>query len=194
MLTRILTRIKAGIARRVGPVMIYGFRSSSGILQKNTRYGSTNYYQGKELIDMGDYVYIAHHCFIDGTNGLRIEEGCQICSWSSLLTHSSHNAIRLYGKSYGGTKMKGYNKGSVRIGSYSFVGPHVTVMPGTDIGKGCLLSAYSYVKGTFPDFSIIAGNPAKIVGDTRKLDKPYLEENPELIPFYEEWAGKFTSN
>jgi acetyltransferase-like isoleucine patch superfamily enzyme len=86
--------------------------------------------------------------------------------------------------------MVGYVKGPVHVGKYTFVGPHSTLMPGTTIGKGCLVQAYSYVKGNFPDFSILGGNPAKIIGDTRQLDQKYLEEHPELKPTYEAWTAE----
>ena len=84
--------------------------------------------------------------------------------------------------------MIGYSKGPIIIGAYTFIGPHTTIMPDTKIGKGCLVAAYSYVKGDFPDFSIISGNPAKIIGDTRTLDAPFLEENPLLKSSYDAWA------
>jgi acetyltransferase-like isoleucine patch superfamily enzyme len=86
--------------------------------------------------------------------------------------------------------MKGYIRGSVDIGAYTFIGPHAIIMPDTTIGKGSIVAAFSYVKGNFPDFSIIAGNPAKVVGDTRKIDEQYLKEHPELNEYYTEWAGK----
>ncbi len=137
---------------------------------------------------VGDYVYINHFCFIDGTYGLNIGEGCQIGYSASISTHSSHIAIRLYGKKYGGGNMVAYNKGSVEIGSYTFIGPNSIVMPGSQIGKGSLITAFSYVKGEFPDFAIISGNPAKVVGDTRKMDERHLQKHPELREFYDEWA------
>ena len=62
------------------------------------------------------------------------------------------------------------------------------IMPGTTIGKGCMVSAYSYVNGVFPDFSIIAGNPAVVTGDTRKLDQPYLDLDPDLKKWYNQWS------
>lgn len=43
------------------------------------------------------------------------------------------------------------------------------------------------MKDDFPDFSIIAGNPAKIIGDTRKLDAQYLEDYLKLKELYYEW-------
>lgn len=139
---------------------------------------------------MADRVYIGPFCVLDGSNGLKIGEGCQITSWVTLTSHSSHVSIRLYGKNYSGAEMIGYQCGMVDVGAYSFIGPHAVIMPGTAIGKGSLVAAFSYVKGDFPDFAIIAGNPAKVVGDTRKTDAPFLEAHPELRPSYEAWAGK----
>jgi acetyltransferase-like isoleucine patch superfamily enzyme len=63
-------------------------------------------------------------------------------------------------------------------------------MPNTKIGKGSVVAAFSYVKGDFPDFSIIAGNPAKVIGDTRQLDEPYLKENHQLRTFYDKWVSQ----
>ncbi len=188
MIKKIIRRLKIELSRKVGPVMIDGFRNSDGRKMKKTRYGSTTYFQGVDKIDIADNVYIAQHCFIDGSNGLTIGEGCQICSFVSILTHSSHISIRLYGKNYGGTEMKGYERGSTTIGDYTFIGPYATLMPGSKIGKGSIVSAYSYVKGYFPDYAVIAGNPAKVVGDTRKMDQPFLEKHPELQTYYDEWS------
>src|SRR5690606_18523388 len=126
MFLKILRRIKIELARKVGPVMIYGFKNHDGQTMKRTRYGSTTYFQGLNNIQMGDHVYIAQYCFIDGSQGLIIEDGCQICSFASVLTHSSHISIRLYGRHYDNPEMKGYLKGSTSIGAYTFVGPYAT--------------------------------------------------------------------
>lgn len=108
-----------------------------------------------------------------------------------MASHSSHVAIRLYGHHYieNNGKHKGYIRGAIKIGKFTFVGPHSVIMPGTSIGKGSIVSAYSLVKGEFPDFAIIAGNPAVKVGDTRDMDRRQLEKHPELQSFYDEWAN-----
>jgi acetyltransferase-like isoleucine patch superfamily enzyme len=171
--------------------MVGKYRRHDGKKLPLTRISNTTYIGNPEKLDIADNVFIGHFNFIDSSNGLTIKTGCQITNYISIITHSSHISIRLYGKEYPNAKNhEGYLKGSVFIGEYSFVGPHSTIMPGTTIGKGCLVSAYSYVKGEFPDFSVIAGNPAKVIGDTRKLDEPFLESNPELKVFYNEWAKK----
>ena len=61
-------------------------------------------------------------------------------------------------------------------------------MPNTTIGKGCIVSAHSLVKGEFADYSIIKGNPAAVVGSTKDLDEQYLKDDPELKAHYEAWS------
>ena len=85
--------------------------------------------------------------------------------------------------------MIGYQKGEVFIGKYSFIGPHVTIMPNTKIGKGSIVSSHSYVRGEFPDYSIISGNPAKVIGDTRTKDLEIIRKHPELKKNYDEWTN-----
>ena len=155
-----------------------------------TRIGDSTAIVGESGLNLAENVFIGQFNFIEATNGITIEEGCQITNYISVLSHSSHISIRLYGKDYRKTKDPiGYIKGSVHIGKYTFVGPHSTIMPGTKIGKGSIVSAYSMVKGEFPDFAVIAGNPAKVVGDTRDMDKEYLDKHPELKSSYNEWAA-----
>ncbi|GAB4450083.1 MAG: hypothetical protein OHK0036_08120 [Bacteroidia bacterium] len=157
----------------------------------NTRVSTMVFFDGKKNIELDNHVFIGHFCFIEGSNGLKIEEGVQITNFVSITTHSSHISIRLYGKEYSSYKNHiGYVKGPVRIGAYSFIGPHTLIMPNTNIGKGCIVKAYSLVKGTFPDFSIIEGNPARIVGSTKDIDNSFLKEHSFLIELYNEWANK----
>ena len=171
------------------PRMIWGYYTKSGQYLALTRLSDNIFIDFPERLVLGNNVFIGHFNFIDASNGVTIEEGCQITNFISITSHSSHISLRLYGKNYTNEKNPtGYIKGPVHIGKYTFIGPHSVIMPNTSIGKGTLVSAYSYVEGNFPDFSIIKGNPAKVVGDTRNLDSDYLKENPELEKFYLEWV------
>ncbi len=51
----------------------------------------------------------------------------------------------------------------VEIGDSSFLGAGAVVLPGTKIGKGCIVGANSVVKGSFAANSVIVGSPAKVV-------------------------------
>lgn len=49
------------------------------------------------------------------------------------------------------------------IGENCFIGIGAKIMAGTVLGNQCIVGANSVVKGTFPDYCVIAGAPAKIV-------------------------------
>lgn len=190
---KLVSYIKSKVLKRTtnnfGPKVLSGIYHK-GCFRKDLRISESTVLSFPQNLELEDNIFIGHYNFIEASNGITIEEGVQLTNYISVLTHSSHISIRLYGKQYRKKKdLIGYKKGSVRIGKYSFIGPHVTVMPNTVIGKGSLISAYSFVKGNYPDFSIIAGNPAVVIGSTKELDQKYLEEFPELNEFYAQWAG-----
>ena len=186
----IRNRRKQRLLRTTSPTMLYGYQQNGQIFP-DTRIGSSTALVGLENLILEDNVFIGHYNFIEASNGITIREGCQITNFISILSHSSHNSIRYYGSSYrSNTDLKGYIKGKVEIGKYTFIGPHVTIMPNTTIGKGCIISAYSLLKGDYPDFSIIAGNPASVVGSTKDKDMLFLKQHPELEEYYNEWANR----
>lgn len=170
--------------------MVMGYKNpGSGANAPQTRISNTTSIISPENLQLANNIFIGHYNFIEASNQISIGEGCQITNYVSILSHSSHVSIRLYGKHYIEQKEHiGYIRGPVTIGAYSFIGPHSTIMPGASIGKGSIVSAYSLVKGSFPDFAIISGNPAIITGDTRDMDRKYLDENLPLRDFYNEWA------
>jgi acetyltransferase-like isoleucine patch superfamily enzyme len=156
----------------------------------NTRVSSTTYIGNKYFLDLGNNCYIGHFNVIDASNGVKIGNGCQFGSNVSIYSHSSHIAIRLYGEKYVQYHNQhiGYIKGKVDIGAYTFIGSYSLIEPNVTIGKGSLIKAFSHVKqGTYPDFAILEGIPAKIVGDTRQIDEKYLNQNQKLKEYYNEW-------
>lgn len=51
----------------------------------------------------------------------------------------------------------------VRIGTDCHIANGAVILPGTIIGNHCVVGANAVVQGCFPDFTIIAGNPAKAI-------------------------------
>jgi len=170
--------------------MVFGESDHLGRGLPHTRIAPSTCIEGAEGLLLSDHVFIGQFNFIDATAGLQIGQGVQITNFVSIVTHSSHRAIRLLGSSYAVHERPkpGYISAPVEIGAYTFVGPHSLIEAGTRIGKGVVVCAYAQVRGEVPDFAIMAGAPARKIGDVREQDERLLLQHPELRPHYESWA------
>lgn len=56
-----------------------------------------------------------------------------------------------------------YSKGPVLIGDNVWIGDKATVLPNVKIGKGSIIGANSVVTKDIPPYSVVGGNPAKII-------------------------------
>ncbi len=65
-------------------------------------------------------------------------------------------------------KTDAYFLREIKVGKNCFIGANVVLLPGTTIGDNCIIGTGSIVRGSFPDNSIIVGNPAKVVGNTKE--------------------------
>ena len=54
--------------------------------------------------------------------------------------------------------------GRIVVGDNTFIGHNAIVLPGTTIGRDCLVGAGSVVRGEIPDNSVVVGNPGRVVG------------------------------
>jgi len=174
------------------PRMVWGYQDSNGEWRPRTRISDTIFMYHPEKIRISDNVFIWHYSILDGTGELEIGEGSQIGAWVGVFTHSSHIAIRIYGNHYQEVSeqgKKGYPISNVKIGKYVFVGAGAKILPGVTIGRGALIATGSIVSKNVGEFEIVSGNPAKVIGDTRRLDKHYLKD-PQLMEWYNEWQKK----
>ena len=166
-----------------------------GRLLPNTRISSASVIEHEDKLVLGDNVFIGAFNFIEASGGITIEEGVQITSHNAIVTHSSHRSQRLLGPAFTswpvgpGDERPGWISGPVHIGAYSFIGPHCLIEANTRIGRGSLVCAGSFVRGQYPDFAILEGRPARVVGDSRHDDERALVRFPELRVLYDAWAA-----
>ena len=56
-----------------------------------------------------------------------------------------------------------HSNGPVHIGDNVWIGDKVTILPNVTIGKGCIIAANAVVTKDIPEYSVVAGIPAKII-------------------------------
>lgn len=69
------------------------------------------------------------------------------------------------------------------IGENCFIGIGAKIQAGTILGKQCIVGASAVVKGVFPDYCVIVGNPARIIKrfDIKSEEWKKTDKNGEFI-------------
>ena len=72
------------------------------------------------------------------------------------------------------------NYGKIKIGNNCFIGSCAIILPNVQIGDNCVICAGAVVADSFPDNSIIMGNPAKLIMKTELFKKMKLSSKLTL--------------
>lgn len=110
-------------------------------------------------VKIGKNTWIGPFVNLDGTGGLEIGMNCSISSGCQILSHDT-----VAWAVSGGRENYRYEK--TVIGDNCFLGAHSIITKGVCIGKECVVGAGAVVTKSFPDNSILAGVPAKLIGKT----------------------------
>ncbi|NRT58175.1 acyltransferase [Sphaerotilus uruguayifluvii] len=172
--------------------VLFGERSQGRDLP-HTRIAPSTCIEHEDGLRLGDHVFIGHFNLIEASGGVTIGDGVQITSHCAIVTHSSHRSLRLLGPAFatwaGPGPRPGWIAGPVEIGPWSYIGPHCVIEAGTRLGRGTIVKAGTRVRGTFPDFAILEGSPAKVVGDSRDGDETLLQRHPQCREQHAAWAA-----
>lgn len=79
---------------------------------------------------------------------------------------------------YVGPKIK-YYTGAITIEDNAVIGARSIILYNVTIGRNAVVAAGSVVTKNVPPYTIVGGNPAKVIGDTRELLKKRLEYSGE---------------
>ena len=113
-------------------------------------------------ITLGDEVAINHGCSFDGGR-----VGIQIGSQTRIA-----NNVTLYAFNHGMAPdtpiyQQAANSKGIVIGKDVWIGAQVGIVDGVTIGDHAVVGMGSIVTKDVPDWAIVAGNPAKVIGDRR---------------------------
>jgi acetyltransferase-like isoleucine patch superfamily enzyme len=106
-------------------------------------------------VNIEQNVHIVCHSNIVIGNDVSITGNCAIVD----VTHpfnDVHDSIKI-----GDRILK--ERSYLEIGARSFLGFNAIVLPNVRIGRFCVVGAHSLVSRDIPDYSVVAGNPARIV-------------------------------
>lgn len=97
---------------------------------------------------------------------------CQIADGVVFVTASAdhrHDGISTFpfaifggGQAEGRPSLPGAGADTV-IGHDVWIGTRATILPGARIGSGCIVGAGAVVAGSVPPYSLVAGNPARVI-------------------------------
>ncbi|SFJ56378.1 acyltransferase [Celeribacter neptunius] len=59
------------------------------------------------------------------------------------------------------------DEADILIGADCWLGRGATILAGTVLGEGCIVGAHAVVRGEFAPYSILVGNPARVVSERR---------------------------
>lgn len=140
------------------------YRLSGILIGKNSTIHMWCNFFNPRGIKIGDDSIIGDHAFLDGRFSLTI--GNHVAIASQVLIYNSQHDIDIedFAATYG----------KVKIEDYVFIGPRVIILPGVVIGKGAAVAAGAVVTKDVPPFYIVAGIPAKIIGE-RKIKHPHYK-------------------
>ena len=114
-------------------------------------------------IEIGEGTIIGDHCFLDGRAALKIGNHVDIAS-QVLIYNSEHDLEKEYFSAI---------EEPVEIGDYVFIGPRAIILPGVKVAKGAIVAAGAVVTDDVPDFAIVGGIPARIIGERKNKDLKY---------------------
>jgi lipopolysaccharide O-acetyltransferase len=136
---------------------------------------------GPNNIQLGDFVRIDRMSRLSSYEGgkIIIEDGCYIGQFFSVMAGGDvlikkntliASYVAVVGENHGMDPEIGVRYGNqplikrgVEIGENCWIGEKVVVLSGVTIGDWCIIGACSVVNKSIPPYSIVVGNPAKVI-------------------------------
>lgn len=133
------------------------------------------------LIEVGNECMIAAGCFLHGPiklgNEVSLNHGCSLDGGRAGIQIGDQtriaNTVKIYAFNHGMSLeqpiyQQASNSQGVVIGKDVWIGAAVCITDGVTIGDYAVVGMGSVVTQNVPDYAIVAGNPARVIGDRRE--------------------------
>lgn len=111
---------------------------------------------------IGDNVSLGEYNHITSANSVIIEDGVLTGRWVTI-SDNNHGAFIRDSLDFPAYQRPIVSKGGVFVGKNVWIGDKATILSGVNVGQGSIVAANAVVTKDVPPYSIVAGNPAKIV-------------------------------
>ncbi len=147
----------------VGYVPIHQFRklyyrlSGVAIGKQTSFHWRTRFYRPSGL-NVGSNTIIGNDAMLDARNGITIGNNVSLSMgvWIWTMQHDPQDPHY------------GAEGAPVVIKDYAWVSCRVVILPGVTIGEGAVVAAGAVVTKDVPDYAIVGGVPAKVIGERTK--------------------------
>lgn len=113
---------------------------------------------------IGNRCYIGKGVFFDLPDQIILEDEVIISAGVKILTHADCGE-RVMSQWYPRKRSR------VVIGYGTWIGASANILCGVELGKCCVIAAGSVVTESFPDYSVVAGVPAKLIKRLETQDR-----------------------
>lgn len=129
-------------------------------------------FPGAGSIIIGDYCYIGDGSRIWSSHNIEIGNRVFISHGVNIHDNDAHSksaSSRHYHykslvSGYTGTVTENANSRAILISDDAWIGFSSIILKGVSVGRGSIIAAGSVVTHSVPDYTIVGGNPAKVIG------------------------------
>ncbi len=129
---------------------------------------------GSGGISIGDFIHIAVFCSLIGREHIALDDFCNLSSRVSIYSSNDDYSGATLTNPTIPEEFKSVKHGKVHLHKHVIVGAGSVVLPDVSLGIGVAVGALSLVTRSAPEFSVLAGIPARRVGE-RKRDLLEIE-------------------
>ncbi len=129
-------------------------------------------------IELGNSVYIGNNCVIQSAHGY-IKIGNHVMLGPGVNIHGGNHIINRVGMFMDQVQKKFGEDPDLVIGNDVWIGSNAIILGGITIGDGCVIGAGTIVTKSIPPYSIVVGNPGKVI--KKRFSAVEIVEHEKII-------------